>query len=230
MAVVPTTGDATWGESGVRIAIIGAGHVGTAVARAAIETGNDVTLTGADSAKARRVAAQIGATAAEHNAEAVEEADIAVLAVPFTAVDSVAQEIRDAAAGKIVIDATNPIEASRPTDRSGLEIGELSAAEELQQLLPDTAVVKAFNTVLADKQAQPITDEGIVLDGLYAGNNESAKRTVADWLSAIGYRPIDAGDLSAARDLEHMAFINISLNARNHWSWQTGWKLVGPTR
>ena len=91
MGAVPTTGDATLGESGVRIAIIGSGRVGTAVARAAIETGNDVTLTGADPARARRVAAQIGATAAEHNAEAVEQADIAVLAVPFTAVDSVAQ-------------------------------------------------------------------------------------------------------------------------------------------
>jgi len=69
-----------------------------------------------------------------------------------------------------------------------------------------------------------------VLDRQYAGNDDNAKRTVGDWLSAIGYRPADAGDLSAARDLEHMAFINISLNAGNHWSWQTGWKLVGPTR
>jgi hypothetical protein len=98
--VAPTTADAIWGEPGVKIAIIGAGNVGTAGARAAIETGNEVTLTAADSGKARRVAAQIGATAAGHNAEAVEEADIAVLAVPFTAVGSVAQEIRDAAAGK----------------------------------------------------------------------------------------------------------------------------------
>jgi 8-hydroxy-5-deazaflavin:NADPH oxidoreductase len=102
--------------------------------------------------------------------------------------------------------------------------GPITAADAARCAIP------AFNTVLASKQAQPVTDEGIVLDGLYAGNNENAKRTVADWLSAIGYRPIDAGDPSAARDLEHMAFINISLNARNHWSWQTGWKLLGPKR
>ena len=107
-------------------------------------------------------------------------------------------------------------------DFSVLYAGERSGAEEVQQLLPETAVVKAFNTVLASNQAQPITEEGIALDGLYAGNDENAKRTVADWLSAIGYRPIDAGDLTAARDLEHLAFLNISLNARNHWSWQTG--------
>ena len=100
----------------MKIAIIGAGNVGTAVARAAIETGNEVTLTSADAGKARQVAAQIGAAAAESNADAVEDADVAVSAVPFTAVGSVAQEIRDAAAGKIVIDATNPVPASRPTD------------------------------------------------------------------------------------------------------------------
>jgi 8-hydroxy-5-deazaflavin:NADPH oxidoreductase len=124
-----------------------------------------------------------------------------------------------------VIDATNPLKA----DYSGLATGERSGAEELQQLLPDTAVVKAFNTVLASNQAQPITEEGTALDGLYAGNDNNAKRTVADWLSAIGYRPIEAGDLTAAHDLEHLAFLNISLNARNHWPWQTGWKLLGPT-
>jgi 8-hydroxy-5-deazaflavin:NADPH oxidoreductase len=69
----------------------------------------------------------------------------------------------------------------------------------------------------------------MVLDGFYAGNDDKAKGAVAGWLSAIGYRPINAGDLRAARALEHMAFLNISLNARNNWSWQTGWKLLGPT-
>jgi 8-hydroxy-5-deazaflavin:NADPH oxidoreductase len=209
----------------VKIAILGAGDVGTAVARAAIETGNQVTMTAKHTGKAREVAGQVGATAVAGNADAVRDADVAVLAVPFSAAKTVAGEIRDVAAGKIVIDATNPLEAGY----SGMTTGERSGAEELQQLLPDTAVVKAFNTVLASNQAQPITNEGIALDGLYAGNDKQAKSTVADWLSAIGYRPIDAGDLTAARELEHLAFLNISLNARNHWPWQTGWKLLGPT-
>jgi 8-hydroxy-5-deazaflavin:NADPH oxidoreductase len=132
MGVIPAVADATWGESAVKIAIIGAGNVGVAIGRAAIATGNEVTLTAGDAAKARQVAAQIGAAATEQNARAVQDADIAVLAVPFTAVGSVAHEIRDAAAGKIVIDATNPVEASRPTDRSGFSAGERSSAEELQ--------------------------------------------------------------------------------------------------
>jgi 8-hydroxy-5-deazaflavin:NADPH oxidoreductase len=128
----------------VKIAILGAGDVGTAVAGAAVETGNQVTLTAEHTGKAREVADQVGATTAAGNADAVRDADVAVLAVPFSAAKTVAGEIRDAAAGKIVIDATNPLKA----DFSGMTTGERSGAEELQQLLPDTAVVKAFNTVL----------------------------------------------------------------------------------
>jgi 8-hydroxy-5-deazaflavin:NADPH oxidoreductase len=213
------------GSLDVKIAIIGAGNVGSAVARAAVQTGHEVMLTAADADKARQVASQVGATAGASNADAVRDADVVVLAVPFAAVRSVAEEIRDATAGKIVIDPINPLKA----DYSGLATGERSAAEELQELLPDAAVVKAFNTVLASKQAEPTADEGMVLDGFYAGNDGKAKGAVAGWLSAIGYRPIDAGDLSAARALEHMAFLNISLNVHNNWSGQTSWKLLGPT-
>ena len=50
-----------------------------------------------------------------------------------------------------------------------------------------------------------------------------------DLLETTGFRPIDAGPPSVARYLEGMAFLNIALDARNGWSWQSGWKLVGPT-
>ena len=122
-----------------------------------------------------------------------------------------------------MVDATNPLTA----DSSRLTVTDRSAAEMLQEQLPSARVVKAFNTVFASKQAAPEVD-GTQLDGFYAGDDQAAKARVRDWLAAIGYRPIDAGNLSAARALEHMAFLNISLNARNGWSWQSGWKLVGP--
>jgi predicted dinucleotide-binding enzyme len=110
---------------------------------------------------------------------------------------------------------------------SGLAVEGRSGAEELQALLPRAHVVKALNTVFASKQADPVAD-GVTLDGFYAGDDEQPKATVARFLEQIGFRPIDAGPLRAARALEHMAFLNISLNARNGWPWQSGWKLVGP--
>ena len=119
--------------------------------------------------------------------------------------------------------STNPLNA----DASGLTVTDRSAAELLQEQLPTARVVKAFNTVFAANQASPEVG-GTPLDGLYAGDDDEAKARIGEWLAAIGYRPIDAGRLAAARALEYMAFLNISLNARNGWSWQTGWKLIGP--
>jgi hypothetical protein len=61
-------------------------------------------------------------------------------------------------------------------------------------------------------------------------------RTAATWgesgvkIAIIGAGSVGTAVARAALDLEHMAFISISLDARNHWSWQTGWKLLGPTR
>lgn len=93
---------------------------------------------------------------------------------------------------------------------------------------PELTVVKAFNPILAGRLNDPVVD-GIPLDGFYAGDDEAAKATVAELLRAMGFRPMDAGVLLAARALERMAFLNISFNVRNGWSWQSGWKLLGPT-
>lgn len=97
----------------------------------------------------------------------------------------------------------------------------------MQQAAPQARVVKAFNTVLAANQAEPAVD-GTQLDGFVAGDDQDAKAAVLEVLGKVGYRPLDVGPLSAARYLEGMAFLNIALNARNGWDWQTGWKLVDP--
>jgi predicted dinucleotide-binding enzyme len=89
-------------------------------------------------------------------------------------------------------------------------------------------VVKAFNTVFASRLNDPVLD-GVPLDGFYAGDDAGAKQVVAELLARMGLRPIDTGELLTARALELMAFLNVSLNARNGWSWQSGWKLLGPT-
>lgn len=209
----------------MKVAIIGSGNVGGAVANAAKNTGHDVTV--ADLEGTETLAAlgnELGVTTTNSNVDAVSDSDVIVLAVPFGAVETVVAGIADHVGDKIVLDVTNPLKP----DLSGLQTdGGTSGAELVQQHLPRAKVVKAFNTVLAANQASPSVD-GVQLDGFVAGDDADAKKHVLHLLEEIGFRPVDVGPLSTARYLEGMAFLNISLNARNGGSWQSGWKLVGP--
>ena len=131
--------------------------------------------------------------------------------------DEVAAEIRSRVAGKTVIDVTNPLKP----DYSGLATEDSSAAEELQRLLPEASVIKAFNTIFASNQAQPTRE----IDGFVAGDDDKAKQTVISLVDSMGFTPLDVGPLRAARFLEGMAYINIGLNAGNGWDWTSAWKL-----
>ena len=208
----------------MKFAIIGSGNVGTSVARGVTGAGHDVMVADLSEDGLTAIAEAAPVQTTTSNREAVSGADAVVLAVPFGAVQGIAAELRDDLAGKIVIDVTNPLAA----DLSGLAINGTSAAELVQRAAPDARVVKAFNTVLAANQADPSV-EGTQLDGFVASDDDEAKQSVMGVLAQIGFRPIDVGPLSAARYLEGMAFLNISLNATNGWSWGSGWKLVGPT-
>lgn len=206
----------------MHIAVIGSGNVGKSLAAGFHRAGHSVTLTAADPERALAAAKELGVDAGRSNAEAASSADMVVLAVPAAVRHIVADEIREAAAGKTVVDATNVLNSHM----TGIS-AERSGAEELQDWLPGSSVVKAFNTVFASMQAEPVA-QGMPLDGLYAGDDETAKQQVHDLLVAMGYRPIDVGPLSLARALEDMALVNIRLNAVNKGSWRTAWKLVGP--
>jgi predicted dinucleotide-binding enzyme len=208
----------------MKIAVIGAGNVGASLARAAVAAGHTVTLSAATPGKAAEVAGATSAVAAESNAAAVVGADLVVLAVPHSAVAVVADEIRDDAVGIPVVDATNPLDATY----SDLVIEGVSAAGDLQALVPGSPVVKAFNTVFAARYAAPVED-GRALPVLVAGDDAAAKATVAEFATSLGFQSLDVGGLRQARGLEELAFLNIGLNAANGWAWQSAWTLVGPT-
>lgn len=199
------------------IAIIGAGNVGRALAASATRAGYDVIVSSSDPEDAQAVATATGARVAASNLEAVTAAGIIVLAVPYPALETIAIDLAGTLKGKVVVDVTN-----RPI-QSGPAI-----AEALQARLPGAKVVKAFNTVFASRQAEPIVD-GVQADAFVAGDDVEAKAAVLALAQAIGFRPIDAGGLDVAGTLEGMGWLNISLNMRNGWVWQDAWKLVGPT-
>jgi len=207
----------------MKIAIIGTGNVGTALGASLVRAGHTVTLTGQDATKATAAAAQIGAQAGTSLASAVEAAEVVVLAVPYASVEAVAADIASVISGKVVIDATNPLKA----DYTGLATeGGPSGAERIAALLPTGHVVKAFNTVFASIQGNPDT-HGQIVDGLFAGDDVAAKAVVASLIKSIGLRPVDAGSISGARELEALAWLNISLQMRTGGSWNSSFVLVG---
>jgi NADPH-dependent F420 reductase len=202
----------------MKVAIIGAGNVGTALATSIGRAGHDVTISASTPESARQAAEATGVQAAPDHASAVRDSEIVILAVPYVgAADDVSGEIRDRVAGKTIIDVTNPMKP----DYSGLATEGTSAAEEFQKLLPDAKLVKAFNTIFSTNQAHPSSD----IDGYVAGDDEGAKRQVMSLVESIGFSPVDVGPLKAARYLEGMAVINIGLNAQNGWDWTSAWKL-----
>jgi 8-hydroxy-5-deazaflavin:NADPH oxidoreductase len=206
----------------MRIAIIGVGNVGTALARACNVVGHTVVVSAKHPAHAAETADEVKVAAAGSNREAAQDADLVVLAIPAKAVASVLDDIRDLVADTVLVDPTNPLDEGR----EAILRASASLAEAAALLAPRARVVKAFNTILASRLNDPVVD-GIALDGFYAGNDAIAKAMVADLLAELGFRPVDTGELLTARALELMAFLNVALNARNGWSWRSGWKLLG---
>jgi 8-hydroxy-5-deazaflavin:NADPH oxidoreductase len=203
----------------MEIAIIGAGNVGKALAGSFTRAGHNVTIAAAHPSHAADAARELGARAASTNAEAIEGSDLVVLAVPESALEAIAADISDAASGKVVVDVSN-----RPTPSA--TGAATSAAEELQARLPNSKVVKAFNTLFASRQADPEIG-GLKADAFVAADDKAAKQTVLDAVESVGFRPVDAGSLAAARTLEGMGWLNISRNLAGG-TWQDAWILVGP--
>lgn len=206
----------------MKIAIIGAGNVGKALGGSLTRAGHDVTLTSRGDSAAQ-AAASTGASAAHSMTDAVASSDVTIIAVPFAqSGEQVAREIALAASGKVVIDATNPVD---PSYESLVTEQGPSAAELFQQWMPQARVAKAFNTTFASVQADASV-AGQTVDGFVAADDDQARATALQLVEEIGLRPVDVGPLRRARELEALAFLNIKLNASNGWAWNTAFKLA----
>jgi predicted dinucleotide-binding enzyme len=209
-------------QPAMQVAIIGAGNVGTALATAFVRAGHDVVIASRDAEDAANAAAASGARIAPSNVAAVEGADVVIPAVYFPSLTEVAAEIATAAAGIPVVDVSNRLSFGA----AGPEIDTTSSnAEDLAAMLPGSPVIKAFNTLFAARQVDPIVS-GVRLDGFVAGDDATAKALVLELVASIGLHPVDVGPLARARQLEGLAFLNMALNITNEGAWQSGWSLV----
>jgi predicted dinucleotide-binding enzyme len=154
--------------------------------------------------------------------EASWQADIIIAAVPYNAEKEMADKIRDVANQKIVISIANPL---NDTYEGLATPSDSSAAEELQKLLPNSKVVKAFNTTFAADFSTPVID-GRQADTFIAGNDEEALATVSDLVRTAGFNPIIAGALPVSRTLENMQLLLIKLGMKYNYNWLAGWKIL----
>jgi predicted dinucleotide-binding enzyme len=199
------------------ITVIGTGNMGQAIAGIAAKGGASVQILARDVEKAGTAAASVGATAGVVG-DAIS-GEIVVLAVPYPALAELAQTYGDQLANKVVVDITNPVDFAT---FDGLVVpADSSAAAELAALIPGAKVVKAFNTnFAATLAAGELGGEPTVVQ--LAGDDDAAKKLLADVIVAAGLTVADAGALKRARELEALGFLQMVLAVREQIGWTGG--------
>jgi NADPH-dependent F420 reductase len=187
------------------LSILGTGNMGQAIASIAAKGGHRVQ--------------QLG----ENDLATPVTGDVVVLAVPYPAVAEVIAQRGEQLAGKIVVDITNPLDFE--TFDSLVVPADSSAAAEIARALPDSRVLKAFNTTFAGTLAAgtvgPLTTTVQI-----AGDDAEAKATLAGIVTSGGLKAVDAGSLKRARELEAVGFLQLTLAANEKVSWTGGFGLV----
>lgn len=187
------------------ISIIGSGNMGQAIAGVVAKGGNTVELIGhEDSSK------QVSG-------------DVVVLAVPYPAVAEIVAQRGDQFAGKVVVDITNPLNFE--TFDSLVVPADGSATAEIAKQLPQSRVLKAFNTTFAGTLSSG-TVGGVPTTVLVAGDDADAKAQLVGIISAGGLRVVDAGSLKRARELEAVGLLQLTLAAGEKVSWTGGFAVL----
>ncbi|MBX3064009.1 MAG: NAD(P)-binding domain-containing protein [Anaerolineae bacterium] len=178
----------------MRIGIVGAGTVGSNLARALLGAGHEVMLSSREpeSDRMQALIGELGSHASVGTvAQTVAFSNLVILALRWDAVPDAVIAGGDWT-GKILIDVTNRLGVPE------------SAAQELAQIAHGARVVKAFNTVGAEHFQNPMFN-GERASLLIAGDDEEAKAIVSKLIADLGFEPIDAGNLAVAAHLEDLA-------------------------
>src|SRR5690554_5262276 len=200
-----------------KVTIIGTGNIGTAVATLAQRAGAEVQVLARDEAKSAALAQQVGGTSGTVGDDV--QGDIVVLAVPYGALAELAAAYGTRLDGKVVVDVTNPLDFT--TFDSLTVPADSSATAELQAALPGARVVKAFNTTFAGALASGQTG-GVPTTVLVAGDDDAARGQVVDLVTGAGLAALSAGAVKRARELEAVAFLQMTLAAQEAISWNGG--------
>ena len=192
----------------MKIAIIGAGNVGTTLGRAWLRCGHEIAFGVRDpnNAKARALAGELSSARVTTNSEAARDSEVIVLSTPWNGAEAAVRSCGDLN-GKIIIDCTNPLKP----DVSGLEIGlNTSGAERVADWARGAQVFKAMNQVGYRLMDAPAFSTGVKPVMFICGDG-AKKPAVMQLVEKLGFESIDAGALTVARWFEPYAMLWIHL-------------------
>ncbi len=183
------------------ISIIGTGNMGQAISTLVAKGGHSTQLLGSS------------------DTDTAVSGDIVILAIPYPAISTVVAERGESLVGKIVVDISNPLNFE--TFDSLVVPADASATSELAALLPQSRVLKAFNTNFAATLSTGKVGT-LPTTVLIAGDDVDAKSTLAGVITSGGLDAIDAGESTRARELEAIGFLQLTLAVGEKVSWTGG--------
>jgi len=188
----------------MRIAVIGAGNVGTTLGRGWTRRRHQVTYGVRDPSSAKAEALAQGGVHVTVPTQAVERSEVVLLATPWAATKDAVEALGDIG-GRPLLDATNPIGPGLT-----LAVGDGGSGGELVQAWAPTArVVKIFNTTGVENMASPMYgDQAATM--FYCGDDEPACAVAAKLAADLGFDAVSAGPLRNARLLEPLALLWIN--------------------
>jgi hypothetical protein len=187
------------------VSIIGTGSMGQAIAGIVSKAGHTAELI------------------AHGEADKQVTGEVVVLAVPYPAVADLLAQRAEQLAGKVVVDITNPLDFQ--TFDSLVVPADASATAVIAAELPQSRVVKAFNTTFAATLAAGTVGD-VATTVLIAGDDTDAKSLLAQIVTAGGLRAVDAGSLRRARELEALGFLQLTLAVGGKIGWTGGFAVV----
>lgn len=209
----------------VRVGVLGSGDVGKVLAAGFASLGHEVKIGSRDPGKLAEWASANARVSTGTFAEAAAFGDILVLATLGTGtLEAVKLAGLDAFDGKVVIDATNPLDFSKGMPPS-LYVGTTdSLGEQIQRLIPKARVVKAFNTAGNAHMINPQFPGGPP-DMFLCGNDAEAKKIVSQICDAFGWGVADIGGIEGSRYLEPMCMVWVLHGFRTK-SWTHAFKML----
>jgi predicted dinucleotide-binding enzyme len=193
----------------MKIAIIGAGQVGTTLGAAWARRGHPVSygVPNPDDAKYASLGANVTA-----NRQAAQPADVVVLCTRWQATEQAVRDCGDLA-GKVLIDCTNPVVFTETQIATSLEVGHTtSGAEQVAGWASGARVCKTLNQIGAQMMDAPKMPATPVM--FVCGDDPAAKQITSGLVAELGFEVVDVGELNLARLLEPYALIWIHLAYR----------------